>query len=43
VDDPHVRCPDIYRAKTILGWKPEVGVDEGLRLTVDYFRKLAVG
>ena len=42
VDDPHVRCPDISRAKTILGWKPEVGVDEGLRLTVDYFRKLAV-
>jgi nucleoside-diphosphate-sugar epimerase len=40
VDDPHVRCPDISRAKTILGWKPEVGVDEGLRLTVDYFRKL---
>ena len=39
VDDPHVRCPDISRAKTILGWKPEVGVDEGLRLTVDYFRK----
>jgi dTDP-glucose 4,6-dehydratase len=43
VDDPHVRCPDISRAKTILGWRPEVGVDEGLRLTVDYFRKLAVG
>jgi dTDP-glucose 4,6-dehydratase len=42
VDDPHVRCPDISRAKTILGWNPEVGVDEGLRLTVDYFRKLAV-
>src|SRR5437870_3081830 len=32
VDDPHVRCPDISRAKNILGWKPEVGVDEGLRL-----------
>jgi dTDP-glucose 4,6-dehydratase len=42
VDDPHVRCPDISRAKEILGWKPEVSVDEGLRLTIDYFRKVAV-
>jgi len=40
-DDPHVRCPDISRATNILGWKPEIGVDEGLRLTIDYFRKLA--
>jgi len=40
VDDPHVRCPDITRAKTILGWKPEVGVDQGLQLTIDYFRKV---
>lgn len=41
VDDPHVRCPDITRAKNILGWKPEVGIDQGLQLTIDYFRKLA--
>jgi dTDP-glucose 4,6-dehydratase len=40
VDDPHVRCPDISRAKAILGWKPEVGVDQGLQLTIDYFRKV---
>jgi dTDP-glucose 4,6-dehydratase len=40
VDDPHVRCPDISRAKTILGWKPEVGVDQGLQHTIDYFRKV---
>jgi dTDP-glucose 4,6-dehydratase len=40
VDDPHVRCPDITRAKTILGWKPEVGVDQGLQLTINYFRKV---
>ena len=38
VDDPHVRCPDIRRAKSILGWRPEVGIDEGLQLTIDYFR-----
>ncbi len=39
VDDPHVRCPDIGRAKSILGWQPEVSIDEGLRQTIDYFRK----
>src|SRR6058998_1868128 len=38
VDDPHVRCPDIRRAKSVLGWRPEVGIDEGLQLTIDYFR-----
>jgi len=41
VDDPHVRCPDIRRAKSILGWRPEVSIDEGLHLTIDYFRRLA--
>ena len=41
VDDPHVRCPDIRRAKSILGWRPEVSIDEGLHLTIDYFRGVA--
>jgi dTDP-glucose 4,6-dehydratase len=40
IDDPHVRCPDITRAKNILGWLPEVGIEQGLRLTIDYFQKL---
>ena len=40
VDDPHVRCPDISRAKSVLGWKPEVGIDDGLQLTIDYFRRV---
>ncbi|HYR43572.1 MAG TPA: UDP-glucuronic acid decarboxylase family protein [Terriglobia bacterium] len=40
VDDPHVRCPDISRAKSILGWKPEVDIDHGLQLTIDYFRRV---
>jgi dTDP-glucose 4,6-dehydratase len=31
VDDPQVRQPDITRAKQILGWEPEVGLDDGLR------------
>ena len=31
VDDPKVRQPDITRAQQVLGWEPEVGLDEGLR------------
>jgi dTDP-glucose 4,6-dehydratase len=38
VDDPKVRQPDISRARSILGWEPVVGLDEGLRHTIDYFR-----
>jgi dTDP-glucose 4,6-dehydratase len=38
VDDPKVRQPDITRARAILGWEPTVGLDEGLRHTIDYFR-----
>jgi dTDP-glucose 4,6-dehydratase len=35
VDDPQVRQPDITRAQQILGWQPEVGLDEGLRRTLE--------
>ncbi len=38
-DDPQVRCPDIRRAKELLGWEPKVGLDEGLKRTIEYFRK----
>jgi dTDP-glucose 4,6-dehydratase len=31
VDDPQTRQPDITRAKEILGWKPEIDLEEGLR------------
>ncbi len=37
-DDPKVRQPDITRARTLLGWEPRVGLDEGLRRTLDWFR-----
>jgi len=37
-DDPKVRQPDIGRAKKILGWEPKVGLDDGLRKTIDYFK-----
>jgi len=38
-DDPKVRCPDISLARELLGWEPKVGLDEGLRRTIEYFRK----
>ena len=39
-DDPKTRCPDITKAKKLLGWSPEVQLDEGLRLTFDYFKNI---
>jgi len=39
-DDPHIRQPDITRARTLLGWEPRVGLEEGLGYTIEYFRKL---
>jgi dTDP-glucose 4,6-dehydratase len=38
-DDPKVRQPDITRARTLLGWEPKVGLEDGLLKTLDYFRK----
>jgi len=38
-DDPKVRQPDIGLARKLLGWEPKVKLEEGLRITVDYFRK----
>jgi dTDP-glucose 4,6-dehydratase len=37
-DDPKQRQPDITRARTLLGWEPKVGLEEGLLQTVDYFK-----
>ena len=37
-DDPKVRQPDITRARTLLGWEPKVGLEEGLIRTLDYFK-----
>jgi len=36
-DDPMKRKPDITKAKTILGWEPKVGLEEGLIKTIGYF------
>jgi dTDP-glucose 4,6-dehydratase len=43
VDDPKVRQPDIGRARALLGWEPRVDVDEGLRLTIDWFKRTLRG
>jgi dTDP-glucose 4,6-dehydratase len=40
VDDPKQRQPDITRAKTMLGWQPEVGLEDGLGRTLEYFRSV---
>lgn len=42
-DDPLQRKPDISRAKEVLGWEPVVSRTEGMRITIDYFRKLSPG
>jgi UDP-glucuronate decarboxylase len=40
-DDPRQRCPDITRAKKLLGWEPRVPYAEGLKLTVEWFKSKA--
>jgi nucleoside-diphosphate-sugar epimerase len=38
VDDPTRRCPVITRASQVLGWQPKIGVEDGVRRTVEWFR-----
>jgi nucleoside-diphosphate-sugar epimerase len=42
VDDPKQRRPDISHAKELLGWQPEVGLEDGLGRTLEYFRSVLV-
>ena len=39
VDDPKIRQPDITLAKKLLGWEPKVSRSEGIKITLDYFKK----
>ena len=38
-DDPKQRCPDIRRAKSLLGWEPRVDISSGIQSTADWIRK----
>jgi len=39
-DDPRQRCPDIARARDLLGWEPAVPLDQGLARTIEWFRSI---
>ena len=39
-DDPKQRQPDISLAKATIGWEPKVALEDGLKETIAYFRKL---
>jgi dTDP-glucose 4,6-dehydratase len=42
-DDPARRCPDIAKARTLLGWEPRIALKDGLAKSLDYFKsKMAV-
>jgi dTDP-glucose 4,6-dehydratase len=38
-DDPKVRQPDITNARQVLGWEPSIDLENGLRRTIEFFRK----
>jgi dTDP-glucose 4,6-dehydratase len=40
VDDPKQRRPDISKAKRLLGWEPKVNLEDGLKVTIAFFRDL---
>ena len=40
LDDPKQRRPDITKARTLLGWEPRIDLETGLRMSLEYFRKV---
>jgi dTDP-glucose 4,6-dehydratase len=38
-DDPKQRCPDISKAKRLLGWEPKMKLEDGLRVTISFFKE----
>ena len=38
IDDPHQRRPDISKAKKNLNWEPKISLEEGLKVTIKYFK-----
>ena len=39
-DDPTRRKPDVSQARELLGWTPQIALEDGLRRTIEYFRNL---
>jgi len=42
-DDPSRRKPDITAASEILGWSPKVSIEDGLKMTIEYFKQKSGG
>ena len=40
VDDPKQRCPDIGKAKSLLGFTPKISLEQGLPPTLDHFKRV---
>lgn len=40
-DDPRQRRPDISKAKSLLGWEPKIGIDEGMKRTIEWFSTIS--
>lgn len=40
VDDPKIRQPNIAKARSMLHWEPKMNLEDGLQLTINYFRNL---
>jgi dTDP-glucose 4,6-dehydratase len=40
-EDPKRQCPDITKARTLLGWQPKMNLEQGLKTSLDYFRNAA--
>lgn len=40
-DDPKRRCPDISKTRKLIGWEPKVSLEDGLRYTIEWFRRCA--
>jgi dTDP-glucose 4,6-dehydratase len=38
-DDPKQRRPDISKAQRLLGWEPKIGLEDGIKLSLEYFEK----
>jgi nucleoside-diphosphate-sugar epimerase len=38
-DDPRRRCPDITKAKKILGWEPVINLESGTIMSIEWFKK----